>query len=100
MFIKRNFNALKTASAWRQKHKKMDLIWIWFGFDLNFKKYLMDLDLNNFFNDLIWKLRFWTWFDLELIWRDSFFADLILSLNKYQIQYTEKLEKRSRANSL
>ena len=77
---------------------------IWFGFDLDLiwilKKYLMDLDFNNFFNDLIWKLRFWTWFDLELIWRDSFFADLILSLNKYQIQYTEKLEKRSRANSL
>ena len=66
--------------------KKMELIWIWFGFDLDFKNYLMDLDFNDFFNDLIWKFRFWTWFDLELIWRDSFFTDLILSLNKYQIQ--------------
>ncbi len=85
----RNAHPLETVSAWRQKHKKkMDLIWIWFGFDLDFKNYLMDLDFNDFFNDLIWKFWFWTWFDLELIWRDSFFTDLILSLNKYQIQYT------------
>ena len=69
----------------------MDLIWIWFGFDLDFKKLFKDLDFYDFFKDLIWKFRFYTWFDLELIWQDSFYTDLILILNKYQIQFTDKL---------
>jgi hypothetical protein len=62
----------------------LDLIWIWFGFDF----ILNDLDLIDFFKDLICNFFIFSRFDLIWIWNTFYFSWFDQMLNNRHIQYT------------